>query len=124
MRAEGGGVGAAVSRKSKEGLLAMRCPDSHSAVPTAGAESIFCYQVPVYTEYFPIMFFPVHNGEIIGRRVVELDAPITRCGEDLVLVDFRPGKIIEGVLCGEAEVKTAAVSTGKDIMDRAARKAT
>ena len=101
----------------------MRCPDSDSAVPTAGAETIFCYQVPVYTEDFPIMFFPVHDRKIIGRRIVELDATITRCGEDLVLMNFRPGKIIEGVLCGETRVTMIAVSTSSGIIDRTTRKA-
>jgi hypothetical protein len=79
----------------------MRCPDSNSAVPTAGAEAIFCHKVPIHTKDLPTMFFPVHNREIIGGCVVELDAAIARCSQDLVLVDFRPGKVIEGILCGE-----------------------
>ena len=49
------------------------------------------------------MFFPVHNREIVGGRVVELDAAIARRSKDLVLVDLRPGEIIERVLCGEPD---------------------
>lgn len=81
----------------------MRCPETNSAVPTAGTEAVFCYHVPIHTKHLPIMFFPVHNGEIIGGRVVELDAAITRRRQDLVLVDFRPGEVIERVLCGEPD---------------------
>jgi hypothetical protein len=84
----------------------MRCPESNSAVPTAGAEAIFCHKVPVHTKHLPTVFLPVHDREIIGGCVVELDAAITRRSQDLVLVDFGPGKVIEGVLCGEPNVYT------------------
>lgn len=48
------------------------------------------------------MFFPARNGEVVGCGVEQLDAAIARCGEDLVLVDFRPGQIVERVLRGES----------------------
>lgn len=44
------------------------------------------------------MFLPVLDGEVVESRIEELDAAVTGRCEDLVLVDFRPGEIVEGVL--------------------------
>jgi hypothetical protein len=82
----------------------MRCPDSDGAIPTTGAEAIFYHAVPIHTKHLPIVLLPVHDREIISACVIELDASITRRGQELVVVDFRPGSVIEGVLCGEPEV--------------------
>lgn len=48
------------------------------------------------------MFLPARNGEVVGCGIEQLDAAIARCGKDLVLVDFRPGQIVERILCGES----------------------
>lgn len=69
MWAEGCGVGTAVGGEGEEGLWAMRRPDSYSAIPTAGAESVFGDEVPVDAEDLPCVFFPVLNGVVIGCAV-------------------------------------------------------
>jgi hypothetical protein len=69
MRAEGGGIGAAVSREREEGLWAMRRPNADCAIPTAGAEAIFSDQVPIHTEDLAGMFLPVLNRVVVGRGV-------------------------------------------------------
>lgn len=88
MRAEGGGISAAVGGESEEGLWTMRRPNTHCAIPTAGAEAIFSDEIPVDTEDFSCMFLPVLNREIVGRGVEQLDAAIAGGSEDLILVDF------------------------------------
>ena len=52
----------------------------------------------MHAEDFAVVFSPVLDGEIGQVCVKELDAAITRCCEDLVLVNLRPSKVIEGIL--------------------------
>lgn len=47
------------------------------------------------------MLSPVLDGEIVQVVVEELDTAISGCREDLILVDFRPGEVIEGILGGK-----------------------
>lgn len=88
VRAEGGGIGAAVGGEGEEGLWTMRRPNAYRAIPTAGAEAVFGDEVPINAEDLACMFFPVLNGVVVGRSVEQLDAAIAGRSEDLVLVDF------------------------------------
>lgn len=97
----------------------MRCPDSDSAIPTAGAEAIFCHTVPFHRKHLSIVLLPVHDREIISACVIQLDAAITRRGQELVVVDFRPGSVIEGVLGGEPEfIYGVEISISQNIIQR------
>ena len=44
------------------------------------------------------MLFPVLDGKVVQSAVEELYAAVAGGCEDLVLVCFRPGEIVEGVL--------------------------
>lgn len=74
--------------EGEEGLRAMRRPNSYSTVPAAGAESVFGDEVPIYTEDFAGVFFPVLNGIVICCAVEQFDAAVAGCCEDLILVDL------------------------------------
>lgn len=88
MWTEGCGVCAAVRGKGEERLRAMRRPNSYSAVPTAGAESVFGDEVPIHAEDFPGVFLPVLNRVVICCAVEQLDAAVAGCCEDLALVNL------------------------------------
>lgn len=47
------------------------------------------------------MFLPIHDWKIISCRIIELDAAIARRGQDLVFVNFRPGKVVQRILGSE-----------------------
>jgi hypothetical protein len=49
-------------------------------------------------EDFAGMLGPCLYWELVQRYVEELDAAVTRCSKDLILVGFRPGDVVEGVL--------------------------
>jgi hypothetical protein len=72
----------------------MRRPDADGAVPTARAECVLGYEIPVDTEDLAIMFFPVLDWEVFQIAVEELNAAIAGGCEDLILVDFGPGEIV------------------------------
>ena len=55
----------------------------------------------MHAEDFAVVLSPVLDGEIGQVCVKELDAAVARCCEDLALVNFRPGKVIEGILGGK-----------------------
>lgn len=55
----------------------------------------------MHAEDFAVVLSPVLNGEIGQVCVKELDTAIARCCEDLVLVNFRPSKVIERILGGK-----------------------
>lgn len=44
------------------------------------------------------MLFPLLDREIVDCAVEQLDTSITRCCDNLVFMDLRPGQIVEGVL--------------------------
>lgn len=69
----------------------MRRPDADGAVPTAGAECVLGYEIPVDTEDLAIMFFPILDREVFQIAIKELNAAIAGGCEDLILVDFGPG---------------------------------
>lgn len=98
MRREGGRVGAAVGGQGDEGVRPVRGPDADGAVPAAGAEGVLCDEVPADAEDLAIMFLPVLDGEVVERAVEELDAAVAGGRQDLVLVGFGPGKVVETVL--------------------------
>lgn len=100
---ERGGIGTAMRGESEERVRAMRRPDANGTVPAGRAETVFGDEIPVYAEDFAVVFSPVLDGEIVQVAVEELDAAIARCCQDLVLVYFRPGKVVEGVLSGEPD---------------------
>ena len=52
-------------------------------------------------KHLAVVFSPVLNGEVVQVAIEELDTAVPRCREDLIFVDFRPGKVIEGVLGSE-----------------------
>lgn len=76
----------------------MRRPDPHGAVPATRTEAILGHEVPIHAEHFSVMFFIVLDGEVVECAVEELDTAVARRREDLVLVDFGPGEIVEGIL--------------------------
>lgn len=47
------------------------------------------------------MFVEVHDGEVLNPQVEELDGAIAASNDELVLVDFGPGKIVLGIVCFE-----------------------
>lgn len=55
----------------------------------------------MHAEDLAVVLFPILDGEIVQVVVEKLNAAISRCCENLVLVDFRPGEVIEGILGGE-----------------------
>ena len=67
----------------------------------------------MHAEDFAVVLSPVLNGEIGQVCVKELDTAIARCCEDLVLVNFRPSKVIERILGGKPVCR--------QIIDRSAR---
>lgn len=101
MRGEGGGIGAAMRGESEEGMRPVRCPNPHRTIPATRQEAVFGYQVPVDAEDFAIVFFPVLDGEVVQVAVEELDAAVSRRCEDLALVHFRPGEVVQCVLRSE-----------------------
>lgn len=101
MRRERGRIGTAMGGEGEKGVRTMRRPDANGAVPAGRAETVFGDEIPMYAEDFAVVFSPVLDGEIVQIAVEELDAAIARRSQDLVLVDFRPGKVVEGVLGGE-----------------------
>ena len=54
-------------------------------------------------EDFSIMFFPRSNGELVKTDVEEFDGTIACRYEDLVLMRFGPGEVVEGILSVEPE---------------------
>lgn len=112
MGGESGGVGAAVSREGDEGVRTFRRPDAHGAIPAARAEAVLCNQVPVHAEDFAVVLFPVLHGEVVQVAIKELHTTITRASQNLVLIDLRPRKIIEGILGGEPAGYERSVSRG------------
>lgn len=77
----------------------MRRPDADGTVPTARTECVLGYEIPVDAEDLAIMFFPVLDGEVFQIAVEKLDAAVARGCEDLILVYFGPGEIVERILC-------------------------
>ena len=55
----------------------------------------------MHAEDFAVVLSPVLDGEIGQVCVEELDAAVARCCEDLTLMNFRPSKVIEGILGGK-----------------------
>lgn len=52
----------------------------------------------MHGEHFSLMLLPRLNGEFVKRDVKELDGAIAGGDDDLILVRFRPGKVVEGVI--------------------------
>lgn len=98
---EGCGVSAAVCGKSDERMRTIGSPDAHSTVPAAGTETVFRDEIPVHTEDFTVVFFPILDGEVIQVAIEQLNATVPRGCENLIFVDLRPRKIVERVLGGK-----------------------
>lgn len=49
-------------------------------------------------EDLPLVLLPGLDGELVKRYIEELDGTIACGGDELVLVRFRPGDVVEGVL--------------------------
>lgn len=47
------------------------------------------------------MFVKVHDGKVVDTEVKELERAIAASDNKLVLVDFRPGEVVERVVCVE-----------------------
>lgn len=52
----------------------------------------------MHGEHFSLMLVPGLDGEFVERDVEQLDGAIAGSNHDLVLVRFRPGQVVEGVL--------------------------
>ena len=61
------------------------------------------------------MFVKVHDGKVVDAEVKELERAIAASDNELVLVDFRPGEVVERVVCVEA-AKSQRVRKGLDCM--------
>lgn len=59
----------------------------------------------MHAEDLAVVFLPVLDGEVVQVVVEELDTAISRRCEELVLVNFRPSEVIEGILRGEPDNK-------------------
>jgi hypothetical protein len=94
-----------------KGVWSVGRPDADGAVPARGAEGVFCDKVPRDAEDFAIVFLPVLDGKVVERAIEELDAAVAGGGEDLVLVNFGPGEIVERVLSCEPDVVSYGLST-------------
>lgn len=95
-------IGAAMRGEIADGLRAIRYEDLHSTIPAARAERIFGAHVPVHTEHFTNMILPIRNREGRDLRVKQLDTSIARGHEHLIMVNLRPGQIIQRVLGQES----------------------
>lgn len=80
--------------KKYDGLL----HNLDTAVPRAGAEGVFGDEVPMHGEDFAFVLVPRLYGELVNADIEELDGAIARRRYQLVLVDLRPGKIVESIL--------------------------
>lgn len=61
------------------------------------------------------MFVKVHDGKVVDTEVKELERAIATSDNELVLVDFRPGEVVERVVGVEA-AKSQCVRKGLDSM--------
>ena len=57
------------------------------------------------------MLVVVHNWVGVDAEVEQLDGAITAGGEQLVLVDFGPGQVVQCVVCVEAEALLVSPNT-------------
>jgi len=49
-------------------------------------------------EDLPLVLLPRLDGELVKRYIEELDGAVAGGGDELVLVRFGPGDVVEGVL--------------------------
>ncbi len=68
------------------------------AIPRAGAESVFGYEVPVNGKDFALVLLPGLHGKLVQGNIEEFNGAITCSNYYLILVGFGPGEGIEGVL--------------------------
>lgn len=64
--------------------------DLDGPVPGARAECVFCDEIPVHGEYFPLVLLPRLDGEFVKTDIEQLDGAITRRYHDLILVRLGP----------------------------------
>lgn len=70
----------------------------NSPIPRTRAENIFRDQVPMHGINLLLMLLPRLDGKLIKSYIKKFDGPITSGDHDLILVDFRPGDIVECIL--------------------------
>lgn len=97
-RARGGPLFVVVVSLIKGGAGPFTAYHFDRAVPGAGAEAVFCDEVPVHGEDLSVVLLPRLDGEFVEADVEELDGPVAGGDDDLVLVAFGPGEVVEGVL--------------------------
>ena len=72
--------------------------DLHSAVPGAGAETVFCDEIPVHGVDLTLVLLPRLHGELVEADVEELHRAVAARRHELVLVQLRPRQIVQRVL--------------------------
>lgn len=68
------------------------------AIPGTRAKCVLGDEVPMNGEDLPLMLLPGLDGELVERYVEELNGAIACGNDELVLVRFGPGDVVEGVL--------------------------
>lgn len=76
--------------------------DFDCAVPGAGNKCVFSDGVPADGKGLALVFVKVHDGKVVDAEVKELEGAIAACDNELILVDFGPGEVVERVICVEA----------------------
>ena len=77
--------------------------DFDRAIPRARAKGVFGHEIPMDGKHLALVLLPGLHGEVVQSDVEELNGAIADGDDDLVLVGFRPGEVVQGILSIEPQ---------------------
>lgn len=76
----------------------MRTYKFNGSIPRTRDETVLGNGVPANRKRFPLVFVKIHDREVLNPQVEELDGAIAAGDDELILIDFGPGKIVLGII--------------------------
>lgn len=68
------------------------------AVPRAGNEGILGDGAPAHRKGLPLVFVKIHDREVVDAQVEQLQRAVSASSNQLVLIDLRPGQVVQRIV--------------------------